>query len=175
MRKQRCWSIVSSHQIRPVTTSTCTECHFAWQKLSSCVYGLCLWACLVEFFFQQEKWWKLSSVLTISISTSPVWIPSEPNPWPFPLSPSLAPALMLLSILLGTRWPVNFASPLRPGYRPCTLTSEEKRTEDPKLPLITGHLPRGVYCIVEKLTPASIAKLNVSVVAFWVITYDLCH
>lgn len=149
MRKQRCWSIVSSHQIRPVTTSTCTDCHFAWQKLN---YHLVFTVsasehAFVEFFFQQEKWRKLSSALTISISTSLVWIPSEPNPWPFPLSPSLAPALMPPSILPGTRWPVNFASPLRPGYRPCQLTSEEKRTQDAKLPLITGHPPGGVlYC-----------------------------
>lgn len=67
----------------------------------------------------------------------------NPTPWPFPLSQSLAPALTLPSILLGTRWPVNFASPLRPGYRPRTLTSEEKRTQDGKLPLITSHAPGG--------------------------------
>lgn len=79
----------------------------------------------------------------------PVWISCEPNPWPFPLSLSLAPALTLPSTLLGTRWPVNFASPLRPGYRPCALTSREKRTQDGKLPLIASHA-WGVYCIVER-------------------------
>lgn len=173
MRKQRCWSKVSSHQIRRVTTSTCADCHFAWWN-HHLVFTVSVSVHALWSFFQQEQWRKLSSLLTISISTSPVWIPSEPNPWPFPLSPSLAPALTLPSILLGTRWPVNFASPLRPSYRPCTLTSEEKRTQDGKLPLITSHAP-GVYCIVEKLTPASDPKLKVSAVAFWVITYELCH
>lgn len=54
------------------------------------------------------------------------------------LSLSLGPALMLPSVLLGTCWPVNFASPRRPSYRPCTQTSQETRTQDGKLPLITS-------------------------------------
>lgn len=73
---------------------------------------------------------KLCSPLTVSVPTSSVWIQSELNPWPFPLSlPSLLP-----SILLGTCWPLTSASPLRPARRPCAETLQGKRTQDQKLP-----------------------------------------
>ena len=79
-----------------------------------CVYSLRCCSCVSSAARQQEKWRKLCSPLTISISS--VWIPSELNPWPLPLSPSRAHAdLWPLPRLWG------------PGYRPQTPTSQEKK------------------------------------------------
>lgn len=125
-----------------------------------CVYSLS--PCLVEVFSSAGKRRGRSVLSPDSIRPN---VPCVDSIWTRPLTLPLVPESLLPSILLGTRWPVNFASTLRPGYRPCTLTSQEKRTLDGRLPLITSHAPGG-WCwrsIVEKLTPDS--NLKVSAVA----------
>lgn len=125
-RKLWRWSVVFTHHIMPVIISTCA--------VTAALHGRCIvlltppncrselemcLQCLIlrlprGDFGGRKSGGKPCSPLAISVSTSSVWIPSELNPWPLPLSLSAGPALALPSILLGTCWPVNSASPLRP-------------------------------------------------------------
>lgn len=62
---------------------------------------------------------------------------STPDPFSCPWAWVLLSSLP--STLLGTRWPVNSASPLRPSDRPRALTSQDKGTQNGKLLLIASH------------------------------------
>lgn len=144
----------SCHNCRlyvPATLDGKLHCLINTSELDEvCLQSLIPFARLVKSSApQQEKWRKLWILpLTISVSTSSVWIPSELNPWPLPLvpEPGSCPRAAVHPPGYTLTCELCLASEA-PATDPVHRLHRRKETQDGKLPLIASHA-RG--CIVLK-------------------------
>lgn len=132
MRGQRCWNMMSANNLdvstRALAASLAEVSSHYHQSVTAGVF--IVWTCTPP---RSTAAGEQKGILLLS----PLWIFHHPlfwipDLWPLSL---VSGSWVLLSALPATRWPVNFGSPPRLGDWPLTLTSEEKRTQDGKLPL----------------------------------------